>query len=454
MPVLAQATTSTSSTPTYPASTYPTSTYSVYAAPPPPTQHHAQQQQRLMLVIPSSTTSNATSNANANSTSFHMMPASGPANAYHAAPYTSLGIWRDVVGWGAGAAQQPERERGRVGYAYSTATSAAYSATGYGTPLREWVYCGGAGSRVGSPAQQQYATPAPMNGSAMGTTAQYARGSTTTYAPGSTPRAPPHRRHGTNTWAGRCRCGTGDGGAAGPLLLHPRVIARVIHILKLRYVIRHPRLHGVHHTINFVMQHTADFDATRPRPPPTSHNPAAEQAWRMHRLHVIPADPSTHAYRLQQQLQQPQPQYRCVGGGGGGRVVAEVLGGGAGRGVSEWGTAAAVDTPDAVRDAPGTATPVTAGTPAAAPQHQQYTPQHRPHQHQQHTTPHACMTTQWTLPQLPRFADLERWSPGWGRWFRHTPHRSPRMCRKASCTRTSPGTCSLSSPHSHDTDMH
>ncbi|KAJ7256947.1 hypothetical protein C8J57DRAFT_554438 [Mycena rebaudengoi] len=71
--------------------------------------------------------------------------------------------------------QQQERERGRV----------SSTMTGY---ERERVY-GGAGSRAGSPAQRQYATPtpaAPVNGS----TAQYAPGSaTTTYAAGtSSPR--------------------------------------------------------------------------------------------------------------------------------------------------------------------------------------------------------------------------------------------------------------------------
>ncbi|KAJ7266631.1 hypothetical protein C8J57DRAFT_1617782 [Mycena rebaudengoi] len=93
-------------------------------------------------------------------------------------------------------------------------------------------------------------------------------------------------------------------------------------------------------------------------PPPTSHNPARIDRW----LRVVPADPSAHAHRPQQQSQQPQPQYGCIGGGGyvgvgraehvdvacaGGRVVTEVLGGGTeDGGVSGWGTAAAVDAPE------------------------------------------------------------------------------------------------------------
>ncbi|KAJ7259925.1 hypothetical protein C8J57DRAFT_493244 [Mycena rebaudengoi] len=78
--------------------------------------------------------------------------------------------------------QQQERERGRVGYAAYSST-----ATGYATPSRERVY---GGSRAGSPAQRQDATPtpAPVNGS----TAQYAPGSsmTTTYAPGTSSPTP------------------------------------------------------------------------------------------------------------------------------------------------------------------------------------------------------------------------------------------------------------------------
>ncbi|KAJ7206165.1 hypothetical protein C8J57DRAFT_1258561 [Mycena rebaudengoi] len=66
---------------------------------------------------------------------------------------------------------------------------------------------------------------------------------------------------------------------------------------------------------------------------------------------------------------------------------------------------------------------------SSSTQHQQHMPQHTSHQQQRHAAPHACTTTQWTPPhpayavaghgqwtppRLPRFADLERWSPGVG----------------------------------------
>ncbi|KAJ7253630.1 hypothetical protein C8J57DRAFT_1659887 [Mycena rebaudengoi] len=121
---------------------------------------------------------------------------------------------------------------------------------------------------------------------------------------------------------------------------------------------------------------------------------AAEQARRMRRLRVVPADPSAYAYRPQQQAQQLQPQYGCVGGGGGGAAAAD--------GVSGWRAAAAVDAPNAVRDAPGTATPATAAcpgapTPATAPiayaaTHATPAPAAR--------RPHARTTTQWTSPRV------------------------------------------------------
>ncbi|KAJ7234474.1 hypothetical protein C8J57DRAFT_1531632 [Mycena rebaudengoi] len=441
MSVLAQATTSTS-----------------YAAPPPTTQHHAQQQQRLTLVIPSSTTSNATSNANANSTSFHTTPASGPANVYRTAPYTSLG-----------SAVMPSYSCVHCAYAVfhirrwnglarcrwvgsgSRRSSRRGSGAGWVCIFDDYersVLCDGLRDAVTG---MGYATPAPMNGSATGTTAQYAPGSTTTYAPGTSSPTPQYTTLGRHEYLGGqvqvwdrgwwgSRTSTSTPSCHRPCRPHPQA--------PLCDTTPPPTRSAPHHQLRDATHRR--LRRNTPPPPPTSHNPAridrwrasprprqmtgaswtrgmrrwcmclshprpasftptimlraAEQAWRMCRLRVVPADPSAHAYRPQQQSQQPQPQYGCVGGGGGGmravgraeradvacaggRVVAEVLGSGAGRGVSEWGTAAAVDAPDAVRDAPGTATPVTASAPAAAPQHQQYTPQHRPHQHQQHATP-------------------------------------------------------------------
>ncbi|KAJ7242235.1 hypothetical protein C8J57DRAFT_1557901 [Mycena rebaudengoi] len=144
---------------------------------------------------------------------------------------------------------------------------------------------------------------------------------------------------------------------------------------------------------------------------------------------VVPAaplpDPSAHAYRPQQQSQSQQPQYGCIGGGGY-----------AGR----WGVQSARTSPVRV----GGWSPPSARrtwrsstrqqhTPAHQQQHtphQQHMPQHTPHQHQQHAAPPRARTTtqwtpqrpayaaavhgQWTPPRLPRFTDLEWWSPGVG----------------------------------------
>ncbi|KAJ7284525.1 hypothetical protein C8J57DRAFT_1216951 [Mycena rebaudengoi] len=196
MSVLAQATTSTSSTPAYPSSTYPTSTYPVYAAPPTMTQ----QQQRLTLVIPSSTTSNATSNANANSPSFHTTPASGPANVYHAAPYTSLGsavtpsyssVSTAHTPYSGGSAQYSSGASGVSGGSWSQRSSrrGRGNRVGLGMVLDDGlvVPCDGlAGTGVRWGAGSLYATPVLVNGAA-GRTAQYTPGTSSPMPQYATP---------------------------------------------------------------------------------------------------------------------------------------------------------------------------------------------------------------------------------------------------------------------------
>ncbi|KAJ7262899.1 hypothetical protein C8J57DRAFT_1470875 [Mycena rebaudengoi] len=212
---------------------------------------------------------------------------------------------------------------------------------------------------------------------------------------------------------------------------------------------------------------------------------AAEQARRMPRLRVVPAHPSAHAYRPQQQAQQLQPRYRCVGGGGAcGRrlcgwevVAAEVVGGGAAAadgGTSGWGGSSSSGRPPMQRTThPTQQHQQQQHSPAHQQQHtqhQQHTPQHTPHQHQRHGAPAPALlartTTQWrpprpayaaaghgqwTPPRLPRFADLERWSPGVGEVVpshaphvpSHVPSHAPQLAPPAPAH-----TRSLSSPHS------
>ncbi|KAJ7271262.1 hypothetical protein C8J57DRAFT_1468365 [Mycena rebaudengoi] len=100
----------------------------------------------------------------------------------------------------------------------------------------------------------------------------------------------------------------------------------------------------------------------RAAPQHTDHNAAGssgdtrvEQTRRIRRLRVVPADPSAHAYRPQRQVQQLQPQYGCVGGGGWGRITLDSSSRGGGQ------------QPDAAHDAPGAATPAACpGAPATA----------------------------------------------------------------------------------------
>ncbi|KAJ7260297.1 hypothetical protein C8J57DRAFT_1720225 [Mycena rebaudengoi] len=200
----------------------------LYAAP--PTTTAAQQQHHAPALVISSSGATTTSNATSNST-FHMTPAnaSSAARRPRASGVRSrctlcplhirhilvglrsiprarqVGVVRHTQPWcdrirerggeqqhelavgkvWCGGEREPtqqrgqqERERGRVGYAYSS--TGAYPATGYATPSRERCTVE---SKAGSPAQRQHATPtpAPVNSSATGTAAQYAPGSTTTY---------------------------------------------------------------------------------------------------------------------------------------------------------------------------------------------------------------------------------------------------------------------------------
>ncbi|KAJ7274886.1 hypothetical protein C8J57DRAFT_1466770 [Mycena rebaudengoi] len=278
--------------------------------------------------------------------------------------------------------QQQERERGRVGYVYSS--------TGYMTLSCERVY-GGAESEAGSPAQRQYATPVPVNGS----TAQYAPGSTTTYAPGTSSPTPQYATPQYTTLGATPRTLTARTSTSTPSRrrlcrprLHPRAPPRPS-----RAPLRRSRLRRrsqrerrgegrgeegydapayTERTTEFATRYTpaaADFAQPRAHRPmaylslpasaasdkgdaemvcvPGSSKPAhvdrhtgvapqyadhpasdtrvcaAEQALRMRRLRVVPAaplpDPSVHAYWPQQQAQQLQPQYRCIGGGYAGR---------------------------------------------------------------------------------------------------------------------------------------
>ncbi|KAJ7237982.1 hypothetical protein C8J57DRAFT_1727742 [Mycena rebaudengoi] len=267
--VLAQAynNPSTSTSPTHhPSSTYPTSTYPATTSTYPATaaaQHNAQQ--RPTLVIPSSTSSTA----NATNSRYNADVNGSSAPAYRAASYTSLGSAvtpsYSVTPYSGGSAAQ-----------YSSGASSG----GTGSGVR-W----GAGSGAGSP----YATPTPavpVNGS----TAQYAPGaSSPTPAQYATPQyttlgATPRTLTAKYEYQGGQAQGAGQGVVGqqvGPLLLHPRVVARVvcIHILELRHVrvvlrlggvdfggrggggggggIRRPRgLHGAHRRVR---------DATHPR---------------------------------------------------------------------------------------------------------------------------------------------------------------------------------------------
>ncbi|KAJ7227665.1 hypothetical protein C8J57DRAFT_1730852 [Mycena rebaudengoi] len=201
------------------------------------------------------------------------------------------------------------------------------------------------------------------------------------------------------------RGGWGDGGAS-----------------KLAHIDRHTRAAPQH-----ADHHVAGSSSDTQRSNGDTRAWAAEQARRMRRLCIVPADPSAHAYRPQQQSQQPQPQYGCVGGGGrvrgavgraeradvacagGGAVAAEVSGSGAEDGdVSGWGTAAAADAPDAARDAPGTATPAT-GAPAAA-----HTAAARAHDDDAVDTPAPRVRGGRARAVDAATATLEWWSPGVG----------------------------------------
>ncbi|KAJ7212849.1 hypothetical protein C8J57DRAFT_1483529 [Mycena rebaudengoi] len=149
-----------------------------------------------------------------------------------------------------------------------------------------------------------------------------------------------------------------------------------------------------------ITPNTTPAAATR-APGPAKDAQAAHRACR----------PPAHAYRLQQQAQQLQPQYGCVGGGYAGR----------------WGVQSARTSPVRVG---GWSPPryqgaaqqqqTGLGVYQGGGQQQQWTPpmQHATHpaqQHQQqqhapaHHTQHQQHAPQHT-PRLPRF--LERWSPG------------------------------------------
>ncbi|KAJ7230893.1 hypothetical protein C8J57DRAFT_1251645 [Mycena rebaudengoi] len=166
---------------------------------------------------------------------------------------------------------------------------------------------------------------------------------------------------------------------------------------------------------------------------------AAEQARRMRRLRVVPADPSAHPYRPQQQEEEG------TGGGGACRARGRRLCGWesgrlrgirgrrrrgvSGRGTAAGGWAAAIDAPDAAHDEPGTATPAACpGAPAtayialaayttthAAPAPAVRRPARAYDDAVDAPAPAYAVAGhgQWTPPPwLPRFADLERWSPG------------------------------------------
>ncbi|KAJ7261203.1 hypothetical protein C8J57DRAFT_1719914 [Mycena rebaudengoi] len=183
-------------------------------------------------------------------------------------------------------------------------------------------------------------------------------------------------------------------------------------------------------TADFAMRHTP---ATADFAQPCTHRPMA--------LHVVPADPSARAYRPQQQAQQLQPQYGRVGGGyarrwsvqsarrspvrvggwsppgyqGAAQQTGVYQGGGQRRprcsarctrrsSTSNRRTSSTHRTNSIRRN---TRHASTSGTPP------------RPtHARRRSGAPCPAYAAaghgQWTLPRLPRFADLERWSPGVG----------------------------------------
>ncbi|KAJ7227963.1 hypothetical protein C8J57DRAFT_1534748 [Mycena rebaudengoi] len=117
-------------------------------------------------------------------------------------------------------------------------------------------------------------------------------------------------------------------------------------------------------------------------------------------------------------------QYGCVGGGYAGRWGVQSR-----RRLCGW-EVVAVEVSGCGAAGGGVSGNTSNRRTSSSTQHQQHMPQHTSHQHQRHAAPHACTTTQWTPPhpayavaghgqwtppRLPRFADLERWSPGVGK---------------------------------------
>ncbi|KAJ7234391.1 hypothetical protein C8J57DRAFT_1574870 [Mycena rebaudengoi] len=320
-------------------------------------------------------------------------------------------VWRDVVGWGAGAGAATGEG---VGYAYWTTTGAAYSATGYGTPSRERVYGGGAGSRAGSLAQRQYATPAPMNDAAMGTTAQppllqprvvavssastssssamsescsASEESTSEEEEGEEERydAPAYTER-TTEFAARHTADFATRHCTSPRSRRPRrttgasrtrEVRRVPGSSKLAHVDRHTHAapqHADHHAAGSSSDTQHSGGDTRAW--------TADQARKMRRLRVIPAAPLPDPYRPQQ-AQQLQPSY------GAAQHAGVYQGGGQ---QQQW-------------------TPPMQPTTHPEQQHQQ-----QAHQQQHTQQRHARTTTQWTPPR-PAYA-----AAGHGQW---TPPRLP-----------------------------
>ncbi|KAJ7243089.1 hypothetical protein C8J57DRAFT_1726225 [Mycena rebaudengoi] len=368
--------------------------------------------------------------------------------------------------------------------------------------------------RRGAVAGKGYATPAPVNGSATGTTAQYAPGTSSPTPQYVTPQyttlgATPRTLTARYEYLGGQAQGAGQGVVGQQDLYFYTLTTSPVSSASTSSSFttsescsaseestseeeekRYDAPAYTERTTDFATRHTpatADFAQSRAHRPiaylsspasaasddgresdegdtemhadrhaaDTQHSSghmrswAAEQARRMRRLRIVPADPSAHAYRPQQQSQsqsqQLQTQYGYVGGGGtrghgacracGRRlcgwevVAAEVSRGGAADGsVSGWGAAAAVDAPDAAHGAPacpgapGAATAVLTAY-AATPATQAPTAR-RPGSGPARayddawTPPRAAYAAaghgQWTPPRLPRFADLEQRSPGVG----------------------------------------